>query len=240
MKFDHAWTLAGKPRGETPAPSPGKRPPVLPRPPACRALFRQGKRIFRTGRRQHLAFGEHAPGPGVPRLAAPPKRHNRRPSYPPPSHKARLGNIRIGQRLPHGAWRLACGGRIGPPRPNRLGSACWGASKIGSDFSNGGLRPDPPVRGYFRRRPLRALKCRRADQIEFLKPLRPHRADCRLGSPDAGSLPWRHTGFGCMRPRARAMNGAIVLCGTVARPLHNAAGAFALTDNYFCVGAYCG
>ena len=93
MKFDHAWTLAGKPRGETPAPSPGKRPPVLPRPPACRALFRQGKRIFRTGRRQHLAFGEHAPGPGVPRLAAPPKRHNRRPSYPPPSHRARLGNM---------------------------------------------------------------------------------------------------------------------------------------------------
>ena len=34
---------------------------------------------------------------------------------------------------------LSCGGRIGPPRPNRLGSACWGASEIGSDFSNGGL-----------------------------------------------------------------------------------------------------
>ena len=49
--------------------------------------------------------------------------------------------ICIGQRLSHGARRLACGGRIGPPRPNRLVSACWGASEIGSDFSNGGLRP---------------------------------------------------------------------------------------------------
>ena len=150
MKFDFAWTLAGQPRGETPAPPPGKRTPVLPRPPACRALFRQGKRIFRamlavfrTGRRQHLAFGEHAPGPGVPHLAAPPKRHKRQPSYPPPSHKARLGNIRIGQRLSHGARRLACGGRIGPPRPNRLGSACWEASEIASDFWNGGFRPRP-------------------------------------------------------------------------------------------------
>ena len=32
MKFDFAWTLAGQPRGETPAPPPGKRSPVLPRP----------------------------------------------------------------------------------------------------------------------------------------------------------------------------------------------------------------
>ena len=97
-------------------------PAGVPRPPACRALFRQGKRIFRTGRRQHLAFGEHAPGPGVPRLAAPPKRHNRRPSYPPPSHKARLGNIRIGQRLSHGARRLACRGPdwAASPQPARF------------------------------------------------------------------------------------------------------------------------
>ena len=101
MNFDHAWTLAGQPRGETPAPPPGKRTPALPRPPASRALFRQtGKRIFRamlavfrTGRRQHLAFGEHVPGPGLPRLAAQPKRHGRRLSYPPPSHKACLGNM---------------------------------------------------------------------------------------------------------------------------------------------------
>ena len=49
--------------------------------------------------------------------------------------------ICIGQRLSHGARRLACGGRIGPPYPNRLVSACWGASEIGSDFLNGGLRP---------------------------------------------------------------------------------------------------
>ena len=156
MNFDHAWTLAGQPRGETPAPPPGKRTPVLPRPPASRALFRQtGKRIFRamlavfrTGRRQHLAFGEYVPGPGVPRLAAQPKRHDRRLSYPPPSHKACLGNICIGQRLSHGARRLACGGRIGPPRPNRLVSACWGASEIGSDFLNGGLRPPAAVPGW--------------------------------------------------------------------------------------------
>ncbi len=67
MKFDHAWIFAGQPRDETPAPPPGKRTPVLPRLPECRALFRQGKCIFRamlavlrTGRRQHLAFGEHA------------------------------------------------------------------------------------------------------------------------------------------------------------------------------------
>ena len=101
MKFDYAWTFAGKPRDETPAPPPGKRTPVLPRLPACRALFRQtGKciframlAVFRTGRRQHLAFGEHVLSPGVPHLAAQPKRHNRRLSYPPPSHKACLGNM---------------------------------------------------------------------------------------------------------------------------------------------------
>ncbi len=145
MKFDHAWIFAGQPRDETPAPTPGKRTPVLPRLPACRALFRQGKciframlAVFRTGRRQHLAFGEHALGPRVPHLAAQPKRHNLRLSCPPPSHKARLGT---GQRLSHGARRLACGGLIGPPHPNRLATACWGASEIGLDFSNGGLRP---------------------------------------------------------------------------------------------------
>ncbi len=32
MKFDHAWIFAGQPRDETPAPPPGKRTPVLPRP----------------------------------------------------------------------------------------------------------------------------------------------------------------------------------------------------------------
>jgi len=47
MKVDYAWTFAGKPRGETPAPPPGKRTVVLARLPACRALFRQtGKCIF--------------------------------------------------------------------------------------------------------------------------------------------------------------------------------------------------
>ena len=56
MKFDDAWTLAGQPRDGTPAPPPGKRTTVLPCPPACRALFRQGKyflhamlAVFRTG-----------------------------------------------------------------------------------------------------------------------------------------------------------------------------------------------
>ena len=34
--------------------------------------------------------------------------------------------ICIGQRLSHGARRLACGGRIGPPRPNRLVSCLLG------------------------------------------------------------------------------------------------------------------
>ena len=50
----------------------------------CRALFRQTGTgnframlaVFRAGRRQHLAFGEHVLGPAVSRLAA--QRHNRR------------------------------------------------------------------------------------------------------------------------------------------------------------------
>jgi hypothetical protein len=37
MKFDHAWTSAGQPPGETPAPPPGKATPVLPRLPGCGA-----------------------------------------------------------------------------------------------------------------------------------------------------------------------------------------------------------
>ena len=48
--------------------------------------------------------------------------------------------IWIGQRLSHGSRRPACEGRIGPPHPNRLASACWRASEVG--FSNGGLRPN--------------------------------------------------------------------------------------------------
>ena len=46
----------------------------------------------------------------------------------------------IGQRLSHGPRRPACEGRSGPPRPNRLASACWAASEVG--FSNGRLRPN--------------------------------------------------------------------------------------------------
>ncbi len=131
MKFAYAWTFAGEPRDETPAPPPGKRAPALPRLP-CRALFRQagkcifqtGKRIFRamlavfrTGCRQRLAFGEHVPGPGL-HLAAQPKRRNRRLSYPPHRERHAL-EICIGQRLPHGSRRPACEGRIGPPHPNQ-------------------------------------------------------------------------------------------------------------------------
>jgi hypothetical protein len=101
MKFGYACTFADKRRGETPAPPFKKRTPVLPRLPACRALSRQiGKciframlAVFRTGRRQHLAFGGHVLGPGLPYLAAQQKRYNRRLSYPPPSHKACLENI---------------------------------------------------------------------------------------------------------------------------------------------------
>ncbi len=71
MKFAYAWTFAGEPRDETPAPPPGKPTPSLPRLRACRAVFRQaGKRIFRamlavfrTGCRQRLTFGEHALAP---------------------------------------------------------------------------------------------------------------------------------------------------------------------------------
>ena len=98
MKFDYAWTFVNKLRGGTPAPPPEKRTPALPRLPACRALSRQiGKSIFRamlavfrTGRRQHLAFGGHALSPGVPHPAAQQKRHNRGQSYPPPSRKTCL------------------------------------------------------------------------------------------------------------------------------------------------------
>jgi hypothetical protein len=119
MNFDHAWTFAGKPRGETPAP-PGKRTPVLPRLPPCRALFRQtGKciframlAVFRTGRRQHLAFGEYVLGPGVPHLAAQPKRHGRRLSHPPPSHKHAL-------EISGSAYRTAQAG-LGRPTPTGL------------------------------------------------------------------------------------------------------------------------
>jgi hypothetical protein len=120
MKFDHAWTLAGRPRGETPAPPPGKRTLALPRLPVCRALLRQtGKcifrailAVFRAGLRPPLALGEHS-SPGLPQLAAQPRRHNPRPSYRPPSHQARL-EIWIRQRLSRGARRLACGGRVIP------------------------------------------------------------------------------------------------------------------------------
>ena len=153
MKFEDAWTFAGQPRGGTPTPPPGKRTPVLPRRlTACLALFRQTGRcvframlaVFRTSLRQHLAFGEHVLGPCVPHLAAQPKRHYRRLSDPPPSHKACLGNMCIGQRLSHSTRRLSCSGRIGPPRPNRLASACRGTSEIGSVFSNGRF-PDPSL-----------------------------------------------------------------------------------------------
>ena len=118
MKFDHAWTLAGKPRGETPAPPPGRGTLALPRLPARRALLRQtGKYILRAmlaaGRRQPLGFGEHGSSAGVRQLAAQPRRHNPRLSYPPPSHKGRLGKICTGQRLSHGARGLLAGAGLG-------------------------------------------------------------------------------------------------------------------------------
>jgi hypothetical protein len=66
MKFAYAWTFAGELCAATSAPPPGKRAPAMARLRACRALFRQaGERIFRamlavfrTGRRQRLAFGD--------------------------------------------------------------------------------------------------------------------------------------------------------------------------------------
>jgi hypothetical protein len=140
MKFDHAWTWAGKPRGETPAPPPGKRTAVLPRLPVCRALLRQtGNRIFRAmlavfraRRRQPVALGEHS-SPGLPQLATQPRRHNRRLSIRRhrTKHASKYGSgsayrtVRAGLLAAH--W---------PPHRNRLVSACWEASKICSDFSN--------------------------------------------------------------------------------------------------------
>ena len=125
MKFGYACTFSGKPRGEPPAPPPAKRTSALPRLPVCRALSRQiGKCIFRamlaalrTRRRQHLALSEHI------RL----------------QRKKHAMKLCIGPSLPRGVRRLACRGRIGPPHPNRLVSACCGASEFGSDVSNGGL-----------------------------------------------------------------------------------------------------
>ena len=158
MKFAYAWSFAGEPRYETPAPLPGKRAPASPRLRACRALLRQtGKRIFRamlavfrTGRRQRLAFGEHVPGPGL-HLAAQPKRHNRRLSYPP--HRTRHAlEICIGLRLSH------------DQAPAILRGLGWAASpqpEIGSNLSNGGLRAStqsiPP---YGRERRDNATKAR--------------------------------------------------------------------------------
>ncbi len=52
-------------------------------------------------------------------------------------HRAKQAlKLWIGQRLPRGARRLACGFRIGPPYLGRLVSACWAAS----DILNGGFR----------------------------------------------------------------------------------------------------
>ena len=72
MKFRSACTFVNKPRGETPAAGPPeKRTTASARLPARPALSGQiGTCIFRTGRRQHLAFGEHVLSPGAPHLAA--------------------------------------------------------------------------------------------------------------------------------------------------------------------------
>ena len=144
MKFAYAWTFAGERRGEPPAPPPGKRAPALPRLPACRALFRQtgkwifqtGKRIlramlalFRAGRRQPLAFGEHA----VQAFQT-----------SPPSQSGTTAAIAQGT-----PWKYALGSvhrtvRTALPQP-----ACFcllGGSKIGSDFSNSGLRSNAAYR----------------------------------------------------------------------------------------------
>jgi hypothetical protein len=83
MKFDHGSILAGKPRGETPAPPHGKRSPVLPRLPAC-ILFTL-RATLASGRRQHPAFGEH----GSAHLAAKPRRYGRRLAIPAASPKSR-------------------------------------------------------------------------------------------------------------------------------------------------------
>ena len=144
MKFGFAWTFVNKLRGGTPAPPPEKRTPALPRLPACRALSRQiGKGIFRamlavfrTGRRQHLAFGGHVLSPGVPHLR--PSKNGTTAACHTRLHRAKQAlKLWIGQRLPRGARRLACGFRIGPPQLSGLVSACWGAS----DILNGGFRP---------------------------------------------------------------------------------------------------
>jgi hypothetical protein len=124
MKFGYAWTFVNQLRGGTPAPPPEKRTSAFPRLPERRDLSRQiGKgvframlAVFRTGRRQHLAFGGHALSPGVPHAAAPQTQHNRRLPYR--LHRAKHAlKLWIGQRLPRGARRLACGIWSGPPHP---------------------------------------------------------------------------------------------------------------------------
>ena len=141
MKFDFAWTLAGQPRGETPAPPPGKRTPVLPRP----VPPRQAHLPHRT-----------PPASRVWRTCPWPVRSTpRRPANTAQAPAVIPAAIAQGTPWKYTDWAAliarcvaAClRGRIGPPRPNRLGSACWGASEIGSDFSNGGLRPLPDWQG---------------------------------------------------------------------------------------------
>ena len=131
MKFDYAWTLAGKPCDKTPAPPPGKRTPVLPHPPAWRALFRQtGKGIlhamlavFRAGRRQHLAFGEHAA--------------QAFPTSPPSQNGTTAAGHTRRHRTRHALEIYGLGSAYRTVRAGLLA----GGSEIGWDFSNGSSRP---------------------------------------------------------------------------------------------------
>ena len=147
MNFDHAWTFAGQPRDETQR----RRPENEPR--YCRACLRAAHCSAKASASSAPCLRSSAPdAASISRLAnmslarafhaSPPSQNGTAAACHTRLHRTKHAlEICIGQRLSHGARRLACGGRIGPPHPNRLVSACWGASEIGSDFSNGGLRP---------------------------------------------------------------------------------------------------
>ena len=164
MKFAYAWTFAGQPRDETPAPPPGKPAPVLPRLPAAPCSAKPACSAKQASASSAPCLRSSAPHvASISRLAnrslaqafhaSLPSQNGTTAACHTRLHRSRYAlEIWIGQRLSHGARRLARGGRIGR-HPNRLVSACWRVSESGSDFSISGLRHDAALPGT-RRQPL--------------------------------------------------------------------------------------
>jgi hypothetical protein len=151
MKFAYAWTFAGQPCDETPAPPPGKRAPHR---RTCRAAPCSAKWASASSK---LAGASSAPclrtftsnAASASRLAnmslapihtSPPSQNGTTSACQTRPHRTRHAlETCIGPRISHVC--PACESRVGPPHPNRLASARWRASEVG--FSNSGLRPSP-------------------------------------------------------------------------------------------------